>query len=509
MISARPDLGEALAALGRATTSLANGGALQPTLDEVIEAVAHGTGAEVAAVWLPEPDGSFVARAVAASGALAAEVEGFRAESREAAAQLVRDAVGADVVRSVAGARCGRTATPGRSSWPAAASRSTRRASESPRSRRISPVSPCGCADDGSNGGLDGSRALDVAGDALASVSEDEHATARIARLAVDASGAEGALVWRVRGPDLEPVGATGSLEPDAELERAARSLVDEPIPAAVSGDPRTGVIVTLPLGQPPLGALQLRFPRRRTLDDHDLARLASFAVRAAHALRSVERAHAASRSSSTAAAHSSRSSARRSPACRSRTRSRRRSSGSRSCSAPAARRSTCARKTTVVVAASREIEGPHDQIASALLDLVVNARLGGAIVEVDDIGADERLAAAHAQAAESGIGPALALPLVVGDAPIGLLAVYPDRPRRLTANESALLLALAGQLAVVVQNARLHERREGARRRARGGARLGAREVEPPERAVRHLALVRADALARHDARACSPSRS
>jgi GAF domain-containing protein len=94
VISARPDLGEALAALGRATTSLAHGGALQPTLDEVTEAIAHGTGAEVAAVWLPESDGSFVARAVAASGALAAEVEGFRAESREAAAQFVRDAVG-------------------------------------------------------------------------------------------------------------------------------------------------------------------------------------------------------------------------------------------------------------------------------------------------------------------------------------------------------------------------------------------------------------------------------
>ncbi len=40
----------------------------------------------------------------------------------------------------------------------------------------------------------------------------------------------------------------------------------------------------------------------------------------------------------------------------------------------------------------------------------------------------------------------------------IGLLVVYLPSGRRLQANESALLAALAGQLAVAVQNARLHE---------------------------------------------------
>ena len=59
----------------------------------------------------------------------------------------------------------------------------------------------------------------------------------------------------------------------------------------------------------------------------------------------------------------------------------------------------------------------------------------------------------------ESGVDSALALPLVVGDEPIGVLAVYPRHPRPLSANESALLVALAAQLAVLVQNARLHER--------------------------------------------------
>ena len=61
----------------------------------------------------------------------------------------------------------------------------------------------------------------------------------------------------------------------------------------------------------------------------------------------------------------------------------------------------------------------------------------------------------------------------------IGLFAVYPPLGRELTSDQSALLGALAGQIAVAVQNARLHEEtkllgsgaRAGARRRARGGA--------------------------------------
>jgi serine phosphatase RsbU (regulator of sigma subunit) len=80
-------------------------------------------------------------------------------------------------------------------------------------------------------------------------------------------------------------------------------------------------------------------------------------------------------------------------------------------------------------------------------------------VVEVDDASSDDRLGPARAQVAEAGIDSALALPLVVGDEPIGLLAVYPRQPRPLSDNERALLVALAAQLAVAVQNARLHER--------------------------------------------------
>src|SRR5262249_43688197 len=52
----------------------------------------------------------------------------------------------------------------------------------------------------------------------------------------------------------------------------------------------------------------------------------------------------------------------------------------------------------------------------------------------------------------------AVGAPLRVGDEPIGLLVAYPAG-RELGAGDVALLTSLAAQLAVAVQNARLHER--------------------------------------------------
>ena len=49
--------------------------------------------------------------------------------------------------------------------------------------------------------------------------------------------------------------------------------------------------VVTLQLGQPVFGVLQVRFAPGRVPDEHGVEQLASFAVRAAHALRSSERA--------------------------------------------------------------------------------------------------------------------------------------------------------------------------------------------------------------------------
>jgi GAF domain-containing protein len=112
-----------------------------------------------------------------------------------------------------------------------------------------------------------------------------------------------------------------------------------------------------------------------------------------------------------------------------------------------------------MVVAAARGVEGPHEAIADALLSAVLQTRQGGAVVEIADARTDEALEPVRALVEESEIGSALALGLFVADEPIGILAAYPRQRRPLSENERALLTALAAQLAVAVQNARLHER--------------------------------------------------
>ena len=90
MIETRTDLSVALAAFSRAGRLLAGDAELDPILAELVEAAARGTGAELAAVWLPDRAGTLVARAVwASSGSLAAELDGRRTESVETAATLV------------------------------------------------------------------------------------------------------------------------------------------------------------------------------------------------------------------------------------------------------------------------------------------------------------------------------------------------------------------------------------------------------------------------------------
>jgi serine phosphatase RsbU (regulator of sigma subunit) len=78
--------------------------------------------------------------------------------------------------------------------------------------------------------------------------------------------------------------------------------------------------------------------------------------------------------------------------------------------------------------------------------------------LEVADLVRDPRLAAVEPAARETGIGSAIAAPLVARGEVVGLLAAYPiDRPVA-DEHETALLAALAGQLAVAVRNAQLHE---------------------------------------------------
>jgi serine phosphatase RsbU (regulator of sigma subunit) len=97
--------------------------------------------------------------------------------------------------------------------------------------------------------------------------------------------------------------------------------------------------------------------------------------------------------------------------------------------------------------------------VAERLLEVALGpARARGRLV-VPAATADLRLSGLEAELEATGIEAAVALPLLVQEEVTGLLAVYPRRGRALSGHEGALLTALAAQLAVALQNARLHER--------------------------------------------------
>ena len=453
--STRPDVGEALAALSRASRSLAAGAPVESTLAELAAAAALGTGADVAVLWLPERAGSLAARSVwSASAGLAAEIEGLRVETVEGAAELVRSRVGetAEVLT-----------TPFDTAAGTGALELARRAQ--PFDREDAHLASLAAdlaglasrlGDGLSSARAEGTGVIDIAGDALASVSADDGAAGRIARLAAIAAGGDAALVWRLRDDGLRAEGAYGAVDAGGELERAARSIVDEP--RAVDIEEIEGAqVVTLQLGQPALGALQIRFSGGRVPDERGRQRLASFAVRAAHALRSSERAHAAGlelERSRALLAVVGEAIARLSLSHTLDT------AIDRVADLLAADRVAVylSEEGRMAVAASVGVEGPHEAVADALLSAALRSRPGAGIIEIDDASHDEQLAPVLAQVQESGIRTVLAVALLVGDEPIGVLAVYPRLHRQLSENERALLTALAGQLAVAVQNARLHE---------------------------------------------------
>jgi len=445
----------ALGAIAEAARAVADGTELQPMLDAVTDAARVAAGADVAAIWLRERDALVATSVAAESSALAAELEGLRTPLGTRTADLLRERVtDDDDVATIAlplsvGAQTGslellRAGSPFDAGGERLAALAADLASAALRL---------------SAGGATGAEAvlLDVGGDALAAVSEAEHAATRIARLATRVSGAEGALVWTVRDGDVALSGIDGVLGATPDLEQAVRAVIGNHHAAEVADDPRRGTLVTLQLGQPPLGALQLVFAPGNVGREPELDRLTTFAVRAAHALRATVRAEQL--------AHELE-----------------RSRALLTVVGEATARLSLAHTLDIALdrlgdlfgtarlavyldsdsalatAAERGLEGPHEQVARALLDAVLGPRRGRDVLEIADVTDDAALAPAAEGARAAGIGAVIAVPLVVEEQPIGLLALYPVVPRTLTAHEAALLVALAAQLGVAVQNARLHE---------------------------------------------------
>src|SRR6266851_2970414 len=217
-------------------------------------------------------------------------------------------------------------------------------------------------------------------------------------------------------------------------------------------------VPATLQRGQPSIGGLQLLFSPDGEPRDEARAALATFGVRAAHALRASSRARTVALEldrtrallavvgqaiSELSLAHTLETAVEHVGEL-----------------LGADRLAVYLREDDQLYAAAAiGLAGPHVRLADRLLELALGPLRSRGMLVVQDVASDPRLAGVGDAAAETGIEAAIAVPLLAGHDVIGLLGVFPARGRLLTENESALLSALAVQLAVAVQNAQLHER--------------------------------------------------
>jgi serine phosphatase RsbU (regulator of sigma subunit) len=466
---------EALAALARGVASAARQPTLAGALEDVSEAARSAAGADIALVRIAAGD-QLEAVAVAGPSALAAELEGTRLAVGElpgsSTAEL--DECPAPVRR--AAARAGARSVlliPVRTGELPASLELYRVGGEFTPAERLAAEFAAGLTGlvlrafaDGATDDAEGLArpALELAGEALAAALGAANAPAEVARVAARVARAPVGLVWERVGEELALAGSHGAAA-DADLTGArklAQAAIDERAPLRAVPSERLpdgcGISTSLPLGQPPAGVLQLLYAPSDTPDSEQLTRLTTFGVRAAHALRASARAR-------TLALELERTRALLALVGQATAEL----SLTHTLDTAVERVAELLDVTNVAVylraeehrlvaAASRGLTGPHARVAERLLDLAFGPR-ARTILAIPDAERDRRLRDVRDAAREAGIEGALAAPLLVRSDVIGLLAVYPTRGRRLTENEEALLAAVAGQLAIAVQNAQLHER--------------------------------------------------
>jgi serine phosphatase RsbU (regulator of sigma subunit) len=458
---------DALEALAGALRRLAEGASLDEALRAIAEAVSEAAAADVAIVWVvDETEGLLEARAVAASStAIAAQLQGSRtgpssngAEGARVTGQRLGLTSALELPIALAGRELGRLELLRRAeSFTDAEQAFARLAADH------AAVALAGLGNGTGASPVSGRELLRLAGDALAT-GLDEHRTAgEIARLAAEGTGAVGTAVWRLED-DLPYVAAAfgaSPTDPAAVMETLAERKF-------LSIGPKSWIFQ---LGQPAFGALELVFEQPFVPADEVLDALTTFAARAAHALRSTERAHQQavelerSRAVVTvvgqaiaqlSVAHTLETAIERVADLLDSDR--------------LAVYLLEPGEERLLEAAGKGLAGPHTRVAERLIELARGSFRGREAMLIEDASTDLRLAPVREQLAETGIEAAVGLPLRVREDLIGLLAVYPQRGRTITLDELALVTALTAQLAVVVQNARLHEqvmRRENERREA------------------------------------------
>jgi serine phosphatase RsbU (regulator of sigma subunit)/GAF domain-containing protein len=281
-------------------------------------------------------------------------------------------------------------------------------------------------------------RRLEVAGAALAVGGDVERAARHAVEVAVDATRARAGALWRLADDGPRLVSAIGQRAPEppdlvsddvVSVKRSEDGVVD------------SQVAVTIRAGRPPQVALELVYADEAAPSDAELPGLVAFAARAAHAVAVGERVNdtAAERDRAhslleVVAASIVRLSLNHVLA----------TAVERAGEVlPVDRVGVYLRDGTghVTLAAGRGLAERHATLAQDVFDLAVGPLRARDVVRIDVPG-----------------GAAVGVPLRVGDEPIGLLVVFP-RGRDLSLADVTLLTSLAAQLAVAVQNARLHER--------------------------------------------------
>lgn len=451
---------ESLAGAGRELADAAD-------LDEALAALARGaaaaTSATVAVIRVADRSGGLPSRGVwSTSAALGAELEGSR---------LALDEVGENdlpaTVRALA-KRSGATAAlfvPARTDGGVLASLELMRAGEpfSAAERILAEIasSQAGLlvrafepAHGAPNGRATLSAALELAGRALTAGAEEARSADRIARLAAEVTRATSCLLWRVDDGRAEPIAAVGEVGEVGEVARAAEAELAAK--SIVTRSDERGMVALVRLGDPPLGGLRLVFVGAAPSPD-ELQPLAAFAARAAHVLRVGERATMLSQElerSRALLAVVGQAIAELSL------------SHTLDTAIDRVAELLGTERAAVYLGSGRELEtaaarglaGPHQRVAQALIGLALGRFRPRTVFEIPDAALEQSLAPVREAVGEAGVEAIVSVPLRAAGELIGLLVAYLPSGRRLDQNESALLSALAGQLAVAVQNAGLHE---------------------------------------------------
>jgi serine phosphatase RsbU (regulator of sigma subunit) len=463
-----------LEALATASRALLDDAGLGATLEAIVGAVASATSSELAIVRVLDPGGRWVAaRAVlGTSPALVAELEGTRVDVDEIPPEATDERARLPEAVRLAAERAGTTAillVPVRVRDETVGTLELSRSAGSfdPGERVLARLvaDQVGVAirsqAEGENGAVDALGRLDLAGEALVAASDERRAAAEVGRLALEATGARACLLWRRddgAADGLQVLAATGDA-PSLDSPRARELALD-----AFAGRSRTrletdgaATIVTVPVAPPPIGVLQLAFAEETAPTPGVVDQLELFGARAARALEAGQRARALGAELG-----------------RTRTllgvvaQANAQLSLDHTLSTALDRLGELLSVGQIGVylhehgrlasAAERALTGPHTVIAERLLELALGPFRARGMLLVEDAARDSRFAGLEQELAETGIEAAVAAPLVVPNEVIGLLALFPARGRTLSDDEWTLLGALTAQLAVAVQNARLHE---------------------------------------------------